>query len=1785
MLLGFTLTVNGQCPIIDAGPAASLCETGNYITSTATGVNYESVLWTSSGTGTFLNANQLSNATYIPSVGDINAGSVILILTAIPQDTCTSGLTYSSQLILTIDHLPTVNAGSDFSICEIESPTLNGNASNYATVLWITDGDGNFSDASILNPIYSLGPNDITSGLVNLTLTNTGANPCGGSYTDQLSITIEPAPTVDAGVDLTSCGQTEVQLNANATNYDHASIVWSGGSGSFNSTSTLNPIYSPSADELNEGSVILTIAVNSQNPCFSTISSNIVITLLQAEISAGGDLNACIDENVVIYNSSARDVTIVWSSINGTGTFNDETLVNPTYTPSAIDYFNAPITLVMTATPIGSCSNTITDQMQILSFSNGPTVFAGSDTTICQTGSYETIFANTNGQESSVLWSTGGNGSFGSQNQLITSYTPGSLDIQRGYANIILRAYPISPCANQVTHSFRINIQRLPIVSAGDDESVCEGSSLQLSTASVSFSNSLEWTTSGDGSFSDITEQNPIYTPGSIDQTNGSFRLTLTSTSNSPCAETISDFKDVSIVYFPTANAGPDIFDRCAGDSYTVIESSATNYSTINWSTSGSGILTNANSLNPTYTISDNDALLGTITLTMEVIANSPCVTSVLDTFLIHIIPSVIVFAGDDFSICNGETFTINDATATNHNDVSWSTSGTGTFSDQNTLTPTYTPGFEDIETGTVNLILTGKGDPLCPEKSDNIIITINKDPIINAGTTTDICSVPSMILGATAQHYSSLSWASSGTGILNFGNTLTPTYTPSVVDVETGVVTLTLTAFPISPCAAETTSSILVNVHQAPLIGAGNNDTICEGETYSLITASSAYVTNLLWTSSGTGVFADPNIANTIYTPSESDAALGNITLTLTGGNLSCTDESDYMVLTIQGKPNVFAGRDSTLCENGTYVVADAVIKNYSSILWTHNGSGTISGETTISPVYTAGVEDLSAGRIILNVAVTAASPCVGITNDVLILDVKHLPTSYAGVDTTICITENYTVVGATATDYESVNWSSSGTGAFLHSGTISPTYIPSQEDLDRGNVVLRIHASNSPCNNVTDQMTISFALLPEVNAGFDATVNFGTPFEISTSSVSNNSGLLWTTSGTGAFSNPSILNPTYTASAQDFAIGRIVLTLTSFGISPCNELSDDMLLTITDNPDVVFTWENACESTLMQFVIDRDSTDVNSIVTWDWDFGDGNTSTLMEPTHIFATSGTYSVSLTIVDINNYTTKLTNEVIITQLPIVNFDYTKPSCINLATEFIDYSNTVAGYITEWHYSFGDGNEQTITFPEDPNITHSYLTPGTYTVLLNVTNSLGCSNSVAKDIIVDPIPLANFHMEAYCLSGSANFEDLSQENSAGTIINWQWNFGDPDSGVDNTSVLQHPSHLFINTGTYSVSLQITNANGCTNSIVLSFDVSILPEVDFYNIGSTCVNNEQQFFINTEVVNLANVQSIKWDFGDGSPFSTEPNPKHIYVAPGTYTAILSIDNMGCESSISYPIIVHPGPTSLIEFSLACENNLTDFKDQSTEANYRLSSWSWDFGDPGRIDDISILQNPSYYYTESGTYIVTLSVTDENGCSETSQTSIEVFPSPISAFTIESNYEETQGRILLINESIDALDYVWDFGDGTSSNEENPIHNFIEDGTYTIELSSWNNYNCPNTTSSQFQFIFKGLFIPNAFSPNSPNEKVSKFKAIGINLSSFKIEVYDSWGAIIWESEILDENGSPAEEWDGTYKGSPLPQGVYAWKASGVFLDGSIWEGKDLGNNSGGSGQTSGTITIIR
>ncbi|NQU32186.1 MAG: gliding motility-associated C-terminal domain-containing protein, partial [Bacteroidetes bacterium] len=246
--------------------------------------------------------------------------------------------------------------------------------------------------------------------------------------------------------------------------------------------------------------------------------------------------------------------------------------------------------------------------------------------------------------------------------------------------------------------------------------------------------------------------------------------------------------------------------------------------------------------------------------------------------------------------------------------------------------------------------------------------------------------------------------------------------------------------------------------------------------------------------------------------------------------------------------------------------------------------------------------------------------------------------------------------------------------------------------------------------------------------------------------------------------------------------------------------------------------------------------------------------------------------------------------------------------------------------------------------------------------------------------------------------------------------------------------------------------------------------------------------------------------------------------------------------------------------------------------------IAYWIWDYGDPLsgiNVDTTTESIQVVHIYNAMGTYSPQLLIIDDNNCSDAISHDIEIWPIPLTAFTIVDTVQ--QGNIYLQNLSQNAIEYYWDFDydNGESSAEENPTHQYEVDGNYDIMLVSYNDYGCPDTVHQMYNLLFTNLFLPNAFIPSNSNVELREFKPLGINLKSYRLEVYSAWGNLVFESTRLVD-GVPADGWDGTYENKEMPTGSYIWRVSAVFEDGTIWKGTDNGD---GNTATSGSVTLIR
>ncbi|MBK7030048.1 MAG: hypothetical protein IPH45_12920 [Bacteroidales bacterium] len=1144
-----TITIT-PAATVSAGPDATICETGTYTLNGSAVANATSLLWSTSGTGSFNNAAAL-HAIYIPSAADILNGSVTLTLTAYPSAPCP---VISDEMVLTISRQAIVNAGTDASICEGATYTINSATSSYATLItWNHNGLGTLTGGNTLTPTYT--PAAGETGVITLTLTATSAGPCVDA-TDQMTISITPAATVSAGPDATIC-ETGNHTLAGSSSTNAISLLWStSGTGSFNNAAALNPIYIPSAADILNGSVTLTLSVTPAAPCAIVTDAMVLTISHQAIVNAGTDASICEGSTYTISGAAVANATTLQWTHNGLGTLSGAGTLTPTYTPAAGE--TGVITLTLTATSTAPCIDA-TDQMTI-SITPAATVFAGPDATICETGTYS-LANSAVANATTLLWSSSGTGSFNNAAALNPIYIPSAADILNGTVTLTLTATPASPCAT-ASDAMVLTINRQAVVNAGTDATICETSgTYTLSNSSAQFATAYLWSSSGTGSFNDASLLHPIYTPSAADILAGSVTITVTASSTAPCVDA-TDAMVLNINRQAIVNAGTDA-TICETGTYSLTTATAQYATSFLWTTTGTGSFNNPTSLNPVYNPSPNDVLDGIVILTLTATSTAPCV-SATDEMTLHINRQAIVNAGPDGTICEGSTFTVSGATSLYAASINWSHNGLGTLSGANTITPTYSPAIG--ETGVITMVLTGTSVTPCLSVTDQMNITINPGAVVNAGADATICETGTYtLLGSTASNYSSLLWTTSGEGMFNNPAGLNPTYIPSASDILNGSVVLTLTVTGIAPCGTISDNMTLYISHQA-IANAGPDAALCEGSSFAVTAAAASYQTSISWTHNGAGTITGASTLTPVYTPGIGETGDIILTLSVTSA-VPCNPASDQMTLHIYALPAAYAGVDTTICEGSSYAILGSAASNYSSLIWSTSGTGTFNNAGVLHPVYVPSQSDVVNGFVFLVLNAYGNGPCPAAT-DSMQLFINQATTANAGPDATICQgSMGFTVSGATAQDYTSILWTTNGLGLLNNPNTLSPTYIPQTGETGTITLTLTAYAA-APCPDVVDGMNLTILPAPVASAGIDDSICEGQVFIPNTANAGYYTNLMWTTSGTGYFSNPTALHPTYTPSASDILNESVVLTITATGTAPCTTVSDDMMLIIRRIP-----------------------------------------------------------------------------------------------------------------------------------------------------------------------------------------------------------------------------------------------------------------------------------------------------------------------------------------------------------------------------------------------------------------------------------------------------------------------------------------------------------------------------------------------------------------------------------------------------------------------------------------
>ncbi len=389
-------------------------------------------------------------------------------------------------------------------------------------------------------------------------------------------------------------------------------------------------------------------------------------------------------------------------------------------------------------------------------------------------------------------------------------------------------------------------------------------------------------------------------------------------------------------------------------------------------------------------------------------------------------------------------------------------------------------------------------------------------------------------------------------------------------------------------------------------------------------------------------------------------------------------------------------------------------------------------------------------------------------------------------------------------------------------------------------------------------------------------------------------------------------------------------------------------------------------------------------SITNYSWAFGDGTTATLTSPTvtHTYTAAGTYGVTEIVKDnVACIDTQVNPAMITVWRPHASGTTgTYYPCVGSTVHFTNYSTAYSGVL----WMFGDGDTSSTLSPN-----HIYTAAGTYTVKLIAFDSHGCSDTANYiNFITVSAPSAAFTMSdsfTICAPITVAFYNGS---SGATYYNWS--FGD-----GGTSVLVSPSDLYTSSGYYTVRLVAFDTHGCTDTAFRHVNVYGYAGAFHYSPLTGC----SPLTVNFGAA-LTNVPNIIWDFADGTTSATSYNDSahHTYVVPGAYVPKLILsDNSGCQnSSLGLDTIkvdvVRPGFTT--NPHPICVSTNVAFIDTSFSYFSTISSWHWDFGG----GDTSNLASPPYFYSVTGTYPVTLNVTDGWGCTGSISTTVNVYPPPV-------------------------------------------------------------------------------------------------------------------------------------------------------------------------------------------
>ena len=484
--------------------------------------------------------------------------------------------------------------------------------------------------------------------------------------------------------------------------------------------------------------------------------------------------------------------------------------------------------------------------------------------------------------------------------------------------------------------------------------------------------------------------------------------------------------------------------------------------------------------------------------------------------------------------------------------------------------------------------------------------------------------------------------------------------------------------------------------------------------------------------------------------------------------------------------------------------------------------------------------------------------------------------------------------------------------------------------------------------------------------------------------------------------------------------------------------------------------------------FSISVTNTSLNS-TQYEWNFGNGVTSTATQPAVMYSTSGIFDITLVAKDGlgNSDTLTLTNAVTANSLPTANFNFNViNACLN--QNLITFSNlSTSGLNYTW--DFGDGNSSLLENP-----THSYSDSGSYLVSLMVSDSIGCSNFKQAN---QTIRIAKNQKLQYTVSDSVGCDTsqiFSFNCTTDSITSWRWSFGDGDSAMG-----KNHSHRYTNPGVYDIQLITMNQFGCPDTLIKRDQITVQNKTSL-NFNSSTNSGCKPLAVNFYPNANNQLSTFQWNLGDGRKLYGD-SISTTFDSSGTYSiTLISTTNNGCVDSIVKPSFINVIGNTVASFSVdsttLCKNTAIQFINITTYS--KSCTFLWDFGD----NNTSTNKNPNHIFQDYGTYTIQLTAIDSNGCTSNFSRSLEIKEATAGFTSIESMGCKPL-TVSFRDLSSTASSWLWDFGDGDTSHQKNPIHTYQSSGKFSVSLTIKSLTGCVDSvTHNDFISVFNDTISEN-------------------------------------------------------------------------------------------------------